>query len=488
MADALTNDLIKTSVTKGDIFDYTPGSGGVVNMIMPYFWGGQSTFALPTELPAYYTTGVYSYPRDVILRSTILHEPQWANAVAIAAAKAASKSFDIEGDVPRRVADAHEMMVQLGGDGYVPSQKRGVLDYACTNNGEFWEVVRSSSAAGSRIVGLVHLDSLRCRRTGDPDVPVIYFDLHGAIHELKYYQVFSLVDMPDPSYPRENIGHCAAERAYTTIYEMAGLRTTINEKITGSGAHQLAVLQGMNDRQIKDILTTARNEAQAKGLVYYLGTILAAIASDAPVDIKTLQLRGLPENFDVKVERDNANLIYANAIGLVLTDLQPLSGQGLGTGAQTIVIEEKAAGRSLASRDKELTHCINEWIMPNQTTFSFSEKDTRDEQAKANVSSTRATERAARVASQEITPQQALQLAVDAGDAPKEFLPVDATPNMTIDDEARSDEATEMDTQTAPQEVIATPATPQAVTKEAREIAALLREAIAESKAARGAK
>jgi hypothetical protein len=279
-------------------------------------------------------------------------------------------------------------------------------------------------------------------------------------------------------------------------------------------------------------------------------------------------LRGLPENFEVKVERDNANLIYANAIGLVLTDLQPLSGQGLGTGAQTIVIEEKAAGRTQASRDKELTHCLNEWVMPNQTTFAFSEKDTRDEQARANVSSTRATERAARVASGEITPQQALQLAVDAGDAPKEFLPVDATPSTTIDDEERSDEVSEVVagqaqpitsgiptaavTATDAQQISnvaesikpslnlngaqvqavmgivsavssgtmtrdsgknslqilfglsATQAdqmlggvaqatdtpvtTPQAVTKEVREIAALLREAIAESKAARGAK
>lgn len=501
MADAQTEELIKKSVTGGDIFDYTPGSGGVVNFIMPYFWGGQSTFALPTELPAYYTTGVYSYPRDVILRSTILHEPQWANAVSIAASKAASKSFKVDGDAPRKVKDAHEMMVQWGGDGYVPSQKRGVLDYSCTNNGEFWEIVRSSSAAGSRIVGMVHLDSLRCRRTGDPSVPVIYFDLHGRIHELKYYQVFSIVDMPDPSYPRENIGHCAAERAYSTIYEMAGLRTTINEKITGSGAHQLAVMQGMTDKQIQSILKTAEFQAQAKGLVYYQGTIFAAIAGDAAVDIKTLQLRGLPENFEVKTERDNANLIYANALGLVLTDLQPLSGQGLGTGAQTIVIEEKASGRTLASRDKELTHCINEWVMPDAVTFSWSEKDTRDEQATANVSLTRAQTRAAQIASGEITAPQALQMAVDKDDAPKEFLPVDATPDQSVADEDRSDEATETDAQTQPQIEAATPAPtqttvsppvtptmPQAVTKEVDEVKALLREAIEESKKARGAR
>lgn len=524
MADALTNDLLKKSVTQGDIFDYTPGSGGVVNFIMPYFWGGQSTFALPSELPAYYTTGVYSYPRDVILRSTILHEPQWANAVAIAAAKAAAKSFDINPskghqsvETSRKIKSAHEMMVQWGGSGYVPSQKRGVLDYSCTNNGEFWEITRSSSAAGSKILGLVHLDSLRCRRTGDPDIPVIYYDLHGRIHELKYYQVFSLVDMPDPSYPRENIGHCAAERAYSTIYEMAGIRTTTNEKITGTGAHQLAILQGMTDKNIKDILVTARNEAQAKGLVYYLGTIIAALASDAPVDIKTLQLRGLPENFEAKIERDNANLIYANALGLVLTDLQPLSGQGLGTGAQTIVIEEKASGRTQASRDKELTHNLNEWVMPDAVTFAFSERDTRDEQAKALVSKTREETRNSMILNGTILPIEARQMAADADDLPEEFITQDMTPAMSVADEDRSDEAVpavEQAAPTAPPEEMSprdqkildrqrpepigslpVPPSdvpikkqPKTAMKEASEIAALLREAIAESRAARGVK
>jgi len=459
MADSTTQDIIKSSVTEGDIFPYQ--GGGVVNLIMP--WGGAlNTMALPSSLPPYFSASTWSYSRDIVLRSTILHEPYWANAVAVAGAKESSKSFDIHGDIPRRVQMAHEMMIEWGGNGYVRSQKMGVMDYLTTNNGEFWEIVRTSSAAGSKIVGLVHLDSLRCRRTGDPSVPVIYYDLRGRPHDLKDYQVINLVDMPDPSYPVEGIGHCAAERVFVVIYKIAAMITADNERIVGAGAHQLAIISGMSAQQATGVITTARNEAQAKGMVNYQGTIIAGIQGDAPIDIKTLQLRGLPDNYDYKEQIDLAQLAYANAIGLVLTDLQPLSGQGLGTGAQAIVIEEKSQGRTLSSRDKELTQLLNTWIMPDATTFAFGEKDTRQEQANANVAQTRETTRNSMIANGTITASQAAIMAADAGDIPKEFVPDDLTPETSIDDEERSDEATEETAEVAPvAEVDSPPALPQ---------------------------
>ena len=441
MPDINTQDIIKSSVTEGDIFAYQ--GGGVVNLIMPWAGSFMAGLSLPTTLPPYFSASTWTYNRDIVLRSTILHEPYWADAVAIAGAKESAKSFDVTGDVPRRVQEAHRMMVHWGGNGYVQSQKLGVMDYVTTNNGEFWEIVRQSSAAGSRILGLVHLDSLRCRRTGDPDTPVIYYDLRGRPHDLKDYQVISLVDMPDPSYPIEGIGHCAAERVYPIVYKIAAMVGADNERIVGAGAHQLAIITGMSPAQITGVLTTAKAEAQAKGMINYQGTIIAGLQGDAPIDIKTLQLRGLPDNYNYKEQIDLAHLAYANAIGLVLTDLQPLSGQGLGTGAQAIVIEEKLAGRTLSTRDKELTHLLNEWVMPDAVTFAFAEKDTREEKAQADVAAVRESTRNSMIQNGTIDTTIARNMAVDSGDLKKEFVPQDVTPEQSVDDEERTDEATE---------------------------------------------
>jgi hypothetical protein len=429
---SIIEDVITKSVTADDVMEYQ--GKGVVNFVMPYFWATPRIFALPTDLPPY-----WSYQRDVVLRNTILYESYWAGAVAIAINKVASQSFDVKGDFPRRVSDAQELIVEWGGESYVMGMSKLMMDFFTTDNGAFVEIVRQSSAAGSKIIGIVHLDSLRCQRTGDPETPILFRDLKGGLHELQDYQVMEFTDMPDPGYSWLGVGHCAAERAFDLIYQMAGATRTLNEKITGAGAHQLAFLQGIGSKQMAEVIATAQSEAASKGLLYYLGTILTAIQGDLPVKIETLQLRGLPENFDQKVTLDLALLAYANALGLVLTDLQPLSGQGLGTGAQSVVLEEKAQGRTIATFRKMFTHKVNEWIMPDKTTFAFKERDLRDEQQQAAVALAREQVRASMITAGEITAQEARQMAVDSDDLPKEFISVDVTGGEALGDEERGD-------------------------------------------------
>jgi hypothetical protein len=128
-------------------------------------------------------------------------------------------------------------------------------------------------------------------------------------------------------------------------------------------------------------------------------------------------------------------LSYANALGLVLTDLQPLSGQGLGTGAQTVVLEEKAQGRGQAARRKDLTHQLNiKFVPPSVTTF-FTEVDLRDDKSRADNAQVRANTRKTQIDSGEITAIEARQMAADAEDIPEEFLDTDITPAVSISDE-----------------------------------------------------
>lgn len=467
---SIVDEVISHSVTEADVMDYQ--GKGVVNFVMPYFWATPRIFNLPTDLPPY-----WSYQRDVILRNTILYESYWAGAVGIAINKVASQSFDVKGDVPRRVVDAQELLVEWGGESYVTGMSKLMMDYLCTDNGAFVEIVRQSSAAGSKIVGLLHLDSLRCQRTGDPDIPILFRDLKGGLHELRDYQVMEFTDMPDPGYSWLGVGHCAAERAYDQIYKVSGMTRTLNEKITGAGAHQLAFLQGIGSKQMAEVIATAQSEATSKGLLYYLGTILTAIQGDLPVDIKTLQLRGLPENFDQKETLDEALLAYANALGLVLTDLQPLSGQGLGTGKQSEVLEEKAQGRTIAAFRKVFTHKINQWVMPDKTTFAFKERDLRDEQQQAAVALAREQVRASMITAGEISTVEARQLAVDSDDLPREFITVDTTGNQALGDEERGEDVEQVPTAEATNAAPIAPVaeTPQAapVTKERDEITAL---------------
>src|SRR5574342_43702 len=163
----LRSDILKDSVTKLD----HPTEAGRRGAVISYFFGSplmQGLVSLPPDPPPYWSTG-----RDGVLRATLHAESMWADAVYIALTKIASLSWDVKGSIPLRVKRAQELL-SLADDegGWVQALQKHGADFLLTDNGAFLEIVRESSAAGSRITGLIPLDSQRCVRTGDPDVPV----------------------------------------------------------------------------------------------------------------------------------------------------------------------------------------------------------------------------------------------------------------------------------------------------------------------------
>lgn len=444
MTDATTFDLLEHSVTAADAGEYK--GGGIVSFLIPWFMMGAANLPLPSELPPYWTLnlGIARYwSRDMILRSTILHEDFWAGALAKAVTKQAAKSFEVKGRGAQRYQD---MLLGWGGDGYVPARERGMIDFLTTNNGEFWEVVRATNARGARILGLVHLDSLRCIRTGDPQIPVVFVDLKGAYHALKYYEVIQLVDQPDPSSASLGIGHCAGERAYHQIYKLSAIEQYLREKVTGTGATALDIIQGISDPQLRNVIDTARSEQQGRGAAYYQGHILLGILAQTEVKIATINLRELPDGFDREKELEIAQLAYALAIGIDPQEISPrLVGRGsLGIGAQSNVLEEKQhLSGPLTTHDKQMTHLLNEWILPTAVTFAFSERDLRDEQNKATVQLTREQMLNSKILNGQLSAQQALQVSIEADDLPRDFLqaPIDNPDQPLADEEKPIDDA-----------------------------------------------
>lgn len=463
MTDTIDNvEIFKRSVTANDYGEYQ--GRGVINFVVPYYITNVQNYPLPAELPPYwvFSMGLQNYfSRDTILRSTLLNESHWATAVARAASKQATKVWKLDGT---RVNRWQRLILDLSGDGYIASLKRSMIDYTCTNNGIFFEIVRASSAAGSRILGLVHLDSLRCVRTNDPETPLIFWDLRGAYHALKRHQVLMMVDNPDPSTASLGMGHCAANDVYGQIYKMAVIERYYLEKISGTGATSLDFVSGLTTEQVTGIVGTAKQEAQAKGQVYFQGHVISGILSQAPLSHINIPLRDLPDGFDREKELLIAQLTYAVRIGLDPQDLNPrlvVSGT-MGT-AQAQVLHEKQTGSTLASFDAEFAQLVNGLILPSTVTFYFEENDLRQAQQEAANSLTRAQARGQQVTNGEISGPQALQMAVDANDAPREFIATDITAGEDLSSEEKpvtDEQLTQAQTDQAMQELNAEPKEP----------------------------
>lgn len=408
----------KKSVKLGDL---PTTRGAYAFFLVPAYDTGLAQ--LPYDLPS------STFERDRWLRYSTRAETMWANAIGIAATKLQALAYNVSGDVALRNRRAQQLLLHAdGGNGWVTFIGKIARDYLTTNNGVFIEIERYAKGPGARIKGLHHLDSLRCRRTGDPEIPVIYRDLLGVEHELRYHQVVMMSSgLADSRAEAYGQGECAAERAWRTIAKLAAIERYVFEKVSGRRPLALHFVGGVPTQQIEDVIAGSQADATSRGYTSYMGAALSGVLSDKPPTLVTVPLAELPDGFDAEQERNDGYLRYANAIGMDLQDLQPLSGQGLGTGTQSVILSEKAAGKGLAAFRQDFIHAINELVLDDKTTFAFSENDLRDQKDKAEISKLRADTRKTMIEAGEITPAQSLQMAVDADDAPREFLPSDET-------------------------------------------------------------
>jgi hypothetical protein len=421
------SDARRHSVTRQDTYDRH--GGPVTIMLGPSSWGGMLSSGLlegikgATGLPAYGTKAA-----DAILAETPLIENMWASAVNTTLSRQTAIGFAIA-DVtknPRRIDRAKDLLLNFDGS-YSYGLARHVRDYLTTDNGAFIEIVRASNARGSRIVGLMHLDSLRTYRTNDSEYPVIYQDYRGEFHRLRHEEVIMLSDMPSPRIEHRGLGMCAARRAFETILKLTAIETFVREKVSGSRNLAIHIVNGISDLQLRDALSSSDEANNQRGYVVYKGsTIIPMLKSENP-SIVTIPLAEVPDGFNADSERKDAYLRYANALGVAVQEIQPLSGQGLGTGTQTVVLEEAAEGRGMAAWRRAFTLALDHHVLPTTTTFTFASSDVRDRKMKMDAFQAASGAIRNFLDTQVLTQDQVRNFLVDEGVFPKEFIQFDAT-------------------------------------------------------------
>lgn len=448
------------SAVRGDTLDY-PSQGAIFGVAIPWMASPPSY----TDLPRY-----WSPQRDWVLSNTPKKEDMWGSAVAIATTRFAAHGFTIKDstDSQRKVSASQELLKRAdGGQGWVTFAQKIMRDLLTTDNGVFIAIRRDGDDVmqirvkeqtiagaqtagyadakvtignpGAKITGLYHLDSLRCIRTGNLAYPLRYYSVQGWQQIYRWDQVLMYADQPSPRAEHFGVGECAASRAYHTIAKLSAMEQLVYENLTGGGANKLVFLQGINDPTLQAILNSGKADAQSRGLVYYLGTILGAIPSDTPITSVEIRLKELLTNFVPKDERDNGYLIYANAIGVPVQSIQPLSGQGLGTGTQTVVLDDQASGQgALPAFLKWWEQTVSDRVLPKTTELTFTdENDLRDQKLRAEVQKLRADTRSVMINDGTISPAMSRQMAVDSEDIDEELVGRDVTEGGSISDDEK---------------------------------------------------
>lgn len=384
--------------------------------------------------------------RDQQLRAFIIQENIFASALGIICSRNAGFSWKTEG--PQRTARVYQEVLENAdnGKGWHSLIDKTTVDLSSQDNGAFWELVRMEDSPVSPVIGVNHLDAARCWHTGIQDTPVVYQDVYGHWHQMRDHNVIEFSEMPAAI---EQWGFYGLQ--YSVLTRMLrSMQTTKNisvydyEKTGGRNTKLIHLVKGITTQQLTDAINNTKNLADNMGYTRYVNPVLVGtLDPKADVGHDTINLVDLPDNYD----EDKAFGKYINLIAMAFaTDYQefaPLPGQRLGTGAQSEILHLKARGKGPGTFMHMITRAINFKIMPRNTRFLFNEQDMEAEKTDAEVRALRAQTRAVRIASGEITPEVARQIAQDDGDLKYEYVQLmgeqDVTPDVTVQSESPSD-------------------------------------------------
>jgi len=360
-------------------------------------------------------------PRDRQLREFWPTETFLASAVATVSVRNAASDWSTDGPTKtKRFVD--DMLHGINdGRGFEDLSATVSVDLYTQDNGAFIELERmQSSSDTSPVITMHHLDSARCWLTGDPMFPVLYNDIRGKWHKLKWHNVLHLREVPDPR--SRYLQMCAVSRSLRIVQILKSYFTYTNEKISGRFTQAIHMVQGMTTDQIQDAVTKTQLDADAQGLSrYVIPVIVGSINPKSPLDVKTFELASLPDKFD----QETWMKWYIAALALAfLTDYQelaPLPGGNLGTASQSEVLHMKTRGKGPAYFRKIMSNAINyRGVIPQSVTFLYDEQDVEEDIQHANLKLIRANARKAQVDAKYLSAEAALELAIYEGDIPED--------------------------------------------------------------------
>jgi len=364
------------------------------------------------------------HSRDRALSAFWHTEPILAGAVTAMCFKMAALDYKWKG--PARKVKRCDMMFRNAdfGQGWPMLVSKLTSDILTRDNGGFIELMRRQrNDPNSPVVGIAHLDSSRCIRTGDVEYPVVYQDKNGKFHRMRWFQVVPLTDMPSPEEAHHGLGFCAVSRVLSAAQYLRAISIYKREKLMGKRVPAILFVQGLRRGAVEQSLKEAMEQQMQEGLtVYTKPVVLASPDAGMPVDVKLIELAGLPDGYNEDTVMKWYITTLALAFGTDYTEFAPLPGGGLGSSTQTTVMAARSRGKGAGMLTQIIEHAINWMVVPQTVTFEFASSDPTAESDRIDLKFKRARERNLRVQSQELTPRQALELAIIDGDAPEHFL------------------------------------------------------------------
>lgn len=327
------------------------------------------------EIPVWGSNMKY---RDAKLREFYKREPFLASSIYSVAARRASYRFTLKGPERQRHIIHRILHNSEHGRGWLALMVPFVKDVLTQDNGAFMEMIHTErDNPASPVVQLNHLDSARCMRTGNWDTPVIYTDLFGGAHELKWWQVIHYTEFPDPDERFRGYQQCSVSRLLLKAQTVRDTEIHDQERASGRDPSTLHLVVGIPQERLDNLVKLAQNKADNQGLTHYMGSpIIAGYDPTARLAYERIDLKSVPEGYKPDEYLRWYTLLIALAIGVDPQEIAPLPGGNLGSAQQSTVLRDTGRGKGNALFMQGMEHIMNfHGIIPQTIEFKYQEQD-----------------------------------------------------------------------------------------------------------------
>jgi len=306
-------------------------------------------------------------------------------------------------NVRRHVVQAQqqqEILMNYSGmmNGWKDEFKKFIQDYLTQDNGAFM-LIQAASPINRPILGMPlgiqHLDSGLCERTGDPRFPVIYSHTDGERYLIHRSRIIMMSNLPSPEYDMFNVGHCAFTCALDSGIELRDVYTYMQEKFGSRPKRQLLYIKtGGTLQNLVDAISYGDEKMDSEGLARFSKTVLLApMNPNGELDIGMIDLASTPDNFNRRdVQLINMSMV-ASSFGLDVQDLAIAYGMGGSLNTASEVQERKGRGKGVGEMLETLALQLNERYLPEHLKLSFDNQDDAQDEEQAKIWNIRSTAR-----------------------------------------------------------------------------------------------
>jgi len=379
----------------------------------------------------------WSRQRDIELRRFWMSVNHLAGAFYTLKSKLAAVPFRIEArdaSVKAHVKMAEQFQQILEeesdfGQGWAECFGKFLLDRWSMDNGGFLEVIGAGKKDGPIVgpaLGLAHLDSARCMRTGSPEYPVVYTDTDSRRYRLHYTRVIYGSELPSPRAEMNGVGLCWTSRCIDVAQNMLDIATYKSEKLGSRPQRGIIVTRGGLDPEVlQQAFLAAEHSMSDQGLSRFSKFVLVGGGDYPDADLSMIDLASLPDGFDEQQSITLGMFAIALAGGVPPRWLWPASESGAtkadamyqhvagltGGPGSTLAMIANAIGGSERGR-----YHISGKFLPPSLRMVFDFQDDEQDRTQAEIRELRSKQRTADLASGVIDVRTAREQALASGD------------------------------------------------------------------------